>query len=295
MCGPVTVMVQTDTHESFSRVNLTNSWRNICCRDVSAYRNDVLLHKMYTTGENKTMVMARDFSNSDNRWVDKGGTDKSGRPINIYGTYEDRSTCPYWHQFGCLMDQVELLCTFGDPEIMNMLQEEGTWMCCCPYPYQNCALRDRIVECDAAMARHILPLLTKGEKDIPTIMTAVQSVRKDLWSQNENCQKYTAKPEPFAKCGDFHLPDKNTGSDGEKSNRPDLFCEMLTWQLEHMGDGNDSEFIKYNCPVISNEYRGVHVEGEKISLSRTPSKEQVPSHDLCIDAGGKLSFKRIFA
>ena len=27
-------------------------------------------------------------------------------------------------------------------------------------------------------------------------------------------------------------------------------CEMLTWQWEELGDGNDAEFAEYDCPMV---------------------------------------------
>jgi len=33
--------------------------------------------------------------------------------------------------------------------------------------------------------------------------------------------------------------------------RQDLFCEMLTWQWEELGDGDQSEFAGNGCPMIA--------------------------------------------
>ena len=46
--------------------------------------------------------------------------------------------------------------------------------------------------------------------------------------------------EPHATCGG--------SSTGAAFNRPDLFCEMMLWQSENLGDGDEAEYKKNGCP-----------------------------------------------
>mmetsp|Transcript_96337 Transcript_96337/g.300114 ORF Transcript_96337/g.300114 Transcript_96337/m.300114 type:complete len:88 (+) Transcript_96337:2-265(+) len=65
-----------------------------------------------------------------------------------------------------------------------------------------------------------------------------------------------AASEPLSACGSAAAPPV------ERSvARADLFCEMLTWQREELGDGNAEEFKNNGCPWPAKQGDGADRKG----------------------------------
>jgi len=153
-----------------------------------------------------------------------------------------REACPYWNAIGVLDDHMELMCGDGQVsesalEHFNPLLPESLAMACCPIPYKACALAERVTGCDALLA----PLfkVEKGKTSPDLAYSLVQKVRGALRNADEKCHVLPAE-EPHAKCGGSPT--------GAAFSRADIFCEMMLWQSEQIGDGNEDEYKRNGCP-----------------------------------------------
>merc|ERR1719281_1976334 len=66
-----------------------------------------------------------------------------------------------------------------------------------------------------------------------------------------------APEEPLSVCGFEAEPKKQRSLD-----RQDLFCEMVTWQWEELGDGNPGEFKSNGCAFVK------EAQGKKTSARK---------------------------
>ena len=66
----------------------------------------------------------------------------------------------------------------------------------------------------------------------------MQQARGALREADPKCV-VLAPMEPLAKCG---------STTGVAYNRVDINCEMLLWQSEELGDGDEGEYKKNGCP-----------------------------------------------
>merc|ERR1719277_1736848 len=101
-------------------------------------------------------------------------------------------------------------------------------MACCPEPYKACDKSSRVLECDSLIAPH-LSVLDKSAAPAD-LYRRVQQARGALRNGHENCQMLPAEL-PHAGCGG--------SSTLAAFDRRDIFCEMMLWQSEQMGDGNE--------------------------------------------------------
>lgn len=159
-----------------------------------------------------------------------------------------RRKCPTYQNMGCLLDIAEKICE-PDEDPMALKQwgnEESVWLCCCPEPYKPCFEDEMDKVCLKGLQEHV----TKAN-DKAALIAAVQKVRGALRETGgEECNVLAAE-EPSSVCGFQAKPKLQRAL-----AREDLFCEMLTWQLEELGDGNAAEFKKNNCPYKKKDRAG---------------------------------------
>ena len=170
----------------------------------------------------------------------------SPRP-NIFGTYEERRTCPHFDTLGCFGDVMEKLCEPGAaPNIAVLSKDDGEsmWYCCCPAPYIHCDESSMNPVCMAAMEKHIgTPMQGKLPSTFQPLHAA-QQVREDVWKSDPMCQLYFADPTPYQQC-----MKNRSGQMTRAVERADLNCETLTWQYEVLSDGDSDEFALNECPL----------------------------------------------
>lgn len=169
--------------------------------------------------------------------------------VGAIASQQERRSCKFYQQMGCLLDGLEKMCSPDDGEPSQMLDpyaEESLWMCCCPTPYKKCSKPERLQTCDLAFTEFIKPLVGQdATKDI--VRLAVLRVRGKLREAGSlNCTKFLAPEEPLMPFCGFD----NTPKVERSIAREDLFCEMLSWQWEELGDGDSQEFRANNCPYV---------------------------------------------
>merc|ERR1719422_727810 len=74
------------------------------------------------------------------------------------------------------------------------------------------------------------------------MLEALQRARGSMLEDGGEACKALAPQEPISVCGSAGEPRKDRSWD-----RQDLFCEMVTWQWEELGDGNPAEFKANGC------------------------------------------------
>lgn len=150
-----------------------------------------------------------------------------------------REACPYWNAIGVLDDHLELMCE-GGKEFEFAFKPDGVEslaMACCPLPYKACELSERVAGCDAIIAP--LFMVNKHPDTAEQALLLVQEVRGSLRDMDEKCHVLPAEL-PHVKCGGSPT--------GASFNRPDIFCEMMLWQSEQLGDGAEAEYKRNGCP-----------------------------------------------
>jgi len=167
-------------------------------------------------------------------------------PSRSIASREQRRGCPHYQRVGCLLDVMEKTCEPDEGPAAMQLQmhrEESLYMCCCPTPYKSCAAEERSPACDRAFKEFIHPL---GADVTPQALgDAIQMVRGRMLADGGEACSVLARAEPLSKCGRQGSPPVQRSLE-----REDLFCEMLTWQFEELGDGNPDEFKRNNCPYV---------------------------------------------
>merc|ERR1719409_1294313 len=109
-------------------------------------------------------------------------------------------------------------------------------MACCPEPYKACEVGQRVAGCDDLISPIIgIDGATVGKQEAYKL---VQRARGALRDADEKCRGL-GEMLPFAECG---------SETGAAFNRPDIFCEMMLWQSEQLGDGNEAEYKTNGCP-----------------------------------------------
>jgi len=151
----------------------------------------------------------------------------------------ERRACPYYQHATCLLDIAEKACE-PDEEPLSLLDwgaRESVWLCCCPLPYQPCKPEEMSRDCKSAVKEHLSASISTE------MLRGLQLARGAMLAKGgEACHKGLAKQEPLSSCGT-----------GRSLDRLDLFCEMLTWQLEELGDGNEQEFERNGCPYVESD------------------------------------------
>jgi len=195
-----------------------------------------------------------DSDNSDS------SPDDSGSGGKIIASMQERRQCPLWQNMGCFLDAIEKACEPDEGSPSNLIKKhtvESAWMCCCPNPYKPCAKSKRVRSCDKAMNMHVVEHMERDDIKPQTLITALQKVRGDLREAGGSSCKVLAPMEPISTCGYAHKP-KVKRSIG----RANLFCEMLSWQMEELSDGNEQEFTTNSCPYTE-EHRAAEGDARK--------------------------------
>jgi len=94
-----------------------------------------------------------------------------------------------------------------------------------------------VAGCDAIIA----PLFMADTYPTSTEQASllVQKVRGALRNADKRCYVLSTA-EPYFKCGGSPT--------GAPFNRADIFCEMMLWQSEQLGDGDQAEYARNGCP-----------------------------------------------
>mmetsp|Transcript_45807 Transcript_45807/g.85499 ORF Transcript_45807/g.85499 Transcript_45807/m.85499 type:complete len:188 (+) Transcript_45807:84-647(+) len=145
-------------------------------------------------------------------------------------TKEDKMACPYYQTSGCMLDQLEKVCEGEADEMLQPQAPENIWMCCCPQPYLPCSLNESDKLCVQSISDEIRE---SGTLSIAGLL----KVRSKLLTSKPTCDKFFMDLKG-AECGKW------------PKAMPQLMCEMLTFQWEELGDGNEPEFAQYDCPMI---------------------------------------------
>mmetsp|Transcript_36349 Transcript_36349/g.73269 ORF Transcript_36349/g.73269 Transcript_36349/m.73269 type:complete len:235 (-) Transcript_36349:935-1639(-) len=157
---------------------------------------------------------------------------------------EERKACPHYQQMTCFLDVFEKACEEDEAPPYELIKKDATesaWLCCCPLPYKKCTEAERNGVCATAFAKFLEPLGENSKDD--AIRDGLQQVRGALREAGGEPCKVLGEQEPLTTCG------KKASPPVQRSlARADLFCEMLTWQREELGDGNQQEFESNGCP-----------------------------------------------
>lgn len=181
------------------------------------------------------------------------------------GARAEREACPYWKAVGILSDHMELACG-GGLQFQNAVQRKATErespaLACCPEPYGNCRIEERVNGCDDLIAPILMDDASLTSKD--AWLLALQKARGALVAADSRCS-VLAPQEPYATCNGELI-----------SGRDDIYCEMMIFQTEQFGDGNPDEYEKLGCPFPGPE---VQAQGQQHgqSMDRALKKGQVP-------------------
>eukprot|EP00927_Polykrikos_kofoidii_P063358 TRINITY_DN58170_c0_g1_i1.p1 TRINITY_DN58170_c0_g1~~TRINITY_DN58170_c0_g1_i1.p1 ORF type:complete len:215 (-),score=29.50 TRINITY_DN58170_c0_g1_i1:101-745(-) len=156
-----------------------------------------------------------------------------------------RTECIHYQHMMCALDVVEKLCK-GDEEdpfaLMKWRSIESIWICCCPEPYRRCNLTCMNKACMRSINEHFREGLVEKTSEF---VFALQKVRGDLREDGgEPCEVF-APEQPWSICGG-----RSCSGRARSIQRRDLFCELITWQFEELGDGNFREFEENGCPYF---------------------------------------------
>lgn len=166
------------------------------------------------------------------------------RPARRTGVHWTK--CRLWEHLSCLLDAFEKTC-LPDTDLQEMLSPRGVesvWMCCCPEPYKPCATNMLNSLCLETLVRHIGPIMNEDRALRP--VQPLQAARAELRVEGGELCEGTADGLPMARCG----PLGDNGKAIRPFSRKDLTCELLAWQLEELGDGNQAEFEKSGCVFV---------------------------------------------
>jgi hypothetical protein len=176
-------------------------------------------------------------------------------------SFKERRACKHYQAIGCITDLMERTCEgehINEP-FLSPGAEDSVYLCACPEPFAACTKKDRQDGlAHELIMKHIAPL---GEdvKDKEVLVKALQDVRTGLWKDSAECRSSFANPKPYTGCvisrkmfveKDSKSPNK-FGDDGTRATiqRLDMYCELLTWQHEELGDHPLGEFKMQSCPT----------------------------------------------
>eukprot|EP00416_Gambierdiscus_australes_P028006 CAMPEP_0171065732 /NCGR_PEP_ID=MMETSP0766_2-20121228/7016_1 /TAXON_ID=439317 /ORGANISM="Gambierdiscus australes, Strain CAWD 149" /LENGTH=204 /DNA_ID=CAMNT_0011521855 /DNA_START=41 /DNA_END=655 /DNA_ORIENTATION=+ len=169
----------------------------------------------------------------------------------------DRLACPHYQHMQCMLDISEKACE-PDEEALPLLDWETTesvWLCCCPKPYTACVKGQMNKACLNSVTTYLgKDKITSRARLVEGLQRARGSLRE---AGGEQCSKL-APQEPLSVCGFEAVPKKRRSLD-----REDLFCEMLTWQWEELGDGDKAEFSQNHCAFDKRAKAGMGSEDRK--------------------------------
>jgi len=170
---------------------------------------------------------------------------------------EERKACPYYQASGCILDQMEKACEGEAEEMMTPSAGENVWMCCCPSPYIACTKEEADSRC--MKTAKDLSNSRGGQLD----QNGLLEFRAALLATEPSCEGYVHRDAKDAVCGEW--PKK----------MPELMCEMLTWQWEELGDGNQPEFDQYSCPMSKEHQAKNGQKRKRQALKWDPRKTEL--------------------
>jgi len=165
---------------------------------------------------------------------------------------KNRFDCPYYQASGCILDQLEKACESDGRPKMSPEAKESVWMCCCPEPYIACGAEEADAFC-----METLKGLSQDKMSIDSEFDQndLMLLRSQLLATSPDCFDFVHSRAKKARCGQW------------ASNMPTLMCEMLTWQWEELGDGDQGEFDQYRCPLVlkNGAMDGDHRKSQRLS------------------------------
>mmetsp|Transcript_47613 Transcript_47613/g.101919 ORF Transcript_47613/g.101919 Transcript_47613/m.101919 type:complete len:220 (-) Transcript_47613:48-707(-) len=178
-----------------------------------------------------------------------------GAKAAIIADQEARKACPHYQQMQCMLDISEKACE-PDEDPLPLVQwhaQESVWLCCCPLPYKPCHVSAMDKTCMSSVQKHLATTATSR----PLLVEGLQRVRGELRTAGGAACDSLAKEQPLSVCGHEAKPPQK-----RSLAREDLFCEMLTWQLEELGDGDPGEFKRNGC-TYSAKHKASQAKGSK--------------------------------
>lgn len=164
--------------------------------------------------------------------------------IDFVASREKRLACPHYQSMSCLLDIGEKACSPDEGQDPTRLLEtsasESIWLCCCPEPYKPCRRPEMSETCLAALSEHLAKDKVRSTR---AMADALQRARGAMRRDGGEACEALAPEEPLSLCGSEGQPPQDRAF-----LRQDLFCEMVTWQWEELGDGDPVEFEQHGCP-----------------------------------------------
>ncbi|CAE8637710.1 unnamed protein product, partial [Polarella glacialis] len=139
----------------------------------------------------------------------------------------EREACPYWKAVGILSDHIELSCGGERKGLLDPQATESVALACCPEPYGRCEVSERVKGCDELT----VPILTGAESAASVAdswIGKLQKARGALIAADSRCS-VLAPEDPHATCKGENL-----------AGRDDIYCEMMLFQTEQLGDGSEA-------------------------------------------------------
>jgi len=172
---------------------------------------------------------------------DRADGEGEGNAARGIASKVDRHACKYYQQMMCLLDISEKVCEPDEQPLplLEWAQPESVWLCCCPLPYKACGKSEMSDVCLTAVEKYLSKATVKDKRGM---MLGLQKARGQMQQADEVACSSLASEKPLSVCGFEGSPQKKRSVD-----RQDLFCEMVTWQWEELGDGNPDEFQSNGC------------------------------------------------
>ena len=156
-----------------------------------------------------------------------------------------RQKCKSRCYLGMLLDAAEIICGDGPNSgavrhRWAPLETESVAFVCCPKPYKPCSLAERVPNCDDVVA----PFLGVDPKSLTMAsgFERLQQARGALARAGDAACASLAPEEPRAVCR------PKESKEVSSFTRRELFCEMMLWQSEQLGDGDKREYEQVGCP-----------------------------------------------
>lgn len=164
------------------------------------------------------------------------------------------ATCSHRQQMGCILDVLEKTCAGDEGPVALWLERhsvESAWMCCCPKPYGPCSKDERLPACDAAFLEFVEPVIAAPKPSDRSVREALVHV----WTHLRDTGSESCAGGNGANASASALQEFNDAICGSEATPPvrrsladnELFCEMISWQWEELGDGNQREIAENSC------------------------------------------------
>ena len=124
--------------------------------------------------------------------------------------------------------------------LLNPLEPNNVFMCCCPQPYAPCTTKEADADCLAHLGAHLGPMrdmFTDGRErtadeaqtDREMVANSLQMARQSMWILDAECSSVFSVPEPPTTCNYIHPGNFHGDPDMYRViTRQDLYCESVS-------------------------------------------------------------------